>query len=195
MPSIASVAPSGHSSPCSATSARRPPSQADSESSNRPSRSKMTAWIKRGTRESNPNLRFWRPPSSPLDQSPGRRDCSRSVRRMCEHTFVCWFPPPHDHYAYLLGLYLGDGHVARAHRSYQLRIVLDGIYPRIIEACAAAIDECIRPRAVYRRTVRGSRGIVVEATSKHLPEVFPQLGRGMKHDRPIVLLAWQRIMV
>ena len=58
-----SVAPSGHSSPCSATSARRPPSQADSESSRRPSRSKMTAWIKRGTRESNPDLRFWRPPS------------------------------------------------------------------------------------------------------------------------------------
>ena len=50
-------------SPCSATSALRPPSHADSESSRRPSRSKMTAWIKRGTRESNPNLRFWRPPS------------------------------------------------------------------------------------------------------------------------------------
>jgi hypothetical protein len=38
-------------------------SHADSESSRTPSRSKMTASIKRGTRESNPDLRFWRPPS------------------------------------------------------------------------------------------------------------------------------------
>ena len=114
---------------------------------------------------------------------------------MSEHVFVSWFPPPHDRYSYLLGLYLGDGHVAQPNRSYQLRIVLDGIYPLIIDECADAIAECVRPRGVYRRTVRGSRGIIVETSSKHLVEAFPQAGVGPKHKRPIVLWPWQRLMV
>src|SRR3954464_1516482 len=73
MPSIAREASSFHTPPHSPTTSRLAASQADSESSRTPSRSKMTASIKRGTRESNPDLRFWRPPSSPLDQSPGPR--------------------------------------------------------------------------------------------------------------------------
>jgi hypothetical protein len=85
--------------------------------------------------------------------------------------------------------------VSEAHRSYQLRIVLDGIYPQIIDECARAMEVCIRPRGVYRRTVPGSRGIVIEASSKHLKEIFPQFGAGMKHQRPIVLWPWQRVMV
>ena len=79
--------------PCSATSALRPPSQADSESSRRPSRSKMTARIKRGTRESNPNLRFWRPPSLPLDQSPGRTSTLGADRSSLAHPLEPRRPP------------------------------------------------------------------------------------------------------
>src|SRR3954453_12472107 len=70
MPSIARVASSFQRPPHSSTTSRLTASHADSESRRTPSRSKMTASIKRGTRESNPDLRFWRPPSSPLDQSP-----------------------------------------------------------------------------------------------------------------------------
>src|SRR5215213_4214091 len=196
MPSMASVAPSGHSSPCSATSSLRPRSQADSESTRRPSRSKMTARIKRGTRESNPNLGFWRPASSPLDQSPRNRprDCSRSVRRTCEHVFV-WRPRDIWSYSYLLGLYLGDGCVSCTGRSYQLRVVLDGIYPDIFDECAAAVLATVEPRAVYKRPARNSRAVIVEASSKLLPEIFPQYGAGPKHERPIVLADWQRAAV
>ena len=42
-------------------------------------------------------------------------------------------------YAYLLGMYLGDGHVADTRRSFQLRITLDGLYPDIITECAGAM--------------------------------------------------------
>src|SRR3954452_20883500 len=73
MPIIAAVASSGHGRPCPAASARRPPSQADSESSSSPSRSNTTARIKRGIEESNLALRFWRPPCYRYTNPPGRR--------------------------------------------------------------------------------------------------------------------------
>src|SRR5687767_13989018 len=139
MPSMASVAPSGQSSPYSATSARRPPSQADSESSRRPSRSKMTARIKRGIEESNLALWFWRPSCYRYTNPPWLRDCSRSVRRLGEHAFVSWRPEDPESYSYLLGMYLGDGWAGTAGRSARLMFTLDVRYAGIVDATAAAI--------------------------------------------------------
>jgi hypothetical protein len=42
-------------------------------------------------------------------------------------------------YCYLLGLYLGDGHLNDTGRGWQLRIWLDLRYPGIIEACETAL--------------------------------------------------------
>lgn len=47
---------------------------------------------------------------------------------------------PSDAYAYLLGLYLGDGCISRMGRVWRLRIALDSKYPGIIESCIKAID-------------------------------------------------------
>jgi hypothetical protein len=98
-------------------------------------------------------------------------------------------------YAYLLGAYLGDGYVANTGRSFQLVITLDAVYPDIIEECRAAIvlslpaaRPCARPHAVHR-------SIRVEAGSKLWPDLFPQMGPGRKHERPIVLAPWQREIV
>ena len=47
---------------------------------------------------------------------------------------------PHDAYAYLLGQYLGDGHIVHDHRGvYRLSIYCCAAYPNIIEECADAI--------------------------------------------------------
>jgi hypothetical protein len=47
---------------------------------------------------------------------------------------------PVDSYAYLLGMYLGDGCLARtAKGGYSLRIALDSVYPGIIESARQAI--------------------------------------------------------
>jgi hypothetical protein len=46
---------------------------------------------------------------------------------------------PPTAYAYLLGLYLGEGHVASTGRSYRLTIKLDAAYPGIVDAAAAAV--------------------------------------------------------
>lgn len=101
-------------------------------------------------------------------------------------------------YAYLLGVYLGDGHIVRAQngRSYRLRIFLDLKYPGIIEETEKAIREVMPGRAVNRlerHLPQYPNGGVMQlsAYSQHWPCVFPQHGPGRKHERKIRLVGWQ----
>jgi hypothetical protein len=105
---------------------------------------------------------------------------------------------PFDAWAYslLLGLYLGDGCVTATARSYQLRVVLDGLYPEVIDDCVMAITLSLLEEVnVHVRPKPHDRGVVVEVSSKRWPEVFPQHAPGRKHLRPIMLEPWQRQIV
>ncbi|MFD3479322.1 transcriptional regulator [Streptomyces sp. NPDC058695] len=104
--------------------------------------------------------------------------------------------PPEDQaaYAYLLGLYLGDGCI-NAHRRgvYFIRIVLDNAWPGLIDACEAAM-RAVRPdNSVCRVKKQGC--VAVTASSKHWPCLFPQHGPGKKHERKIALEPWQQAIV
>jgi hypothetical protein len=112
-----------------------------------------------------------------------------------EHVFVPWRPPDSESYAYLLGLYLGDGCVVRHVRTTRLVIMLDGAYPRIVDAAADAIRAAGIGRRVSVLTVKRSRAVAVQSYSSVWPDVFPQAGPGRKHERPIVLAGWQRAIV
>jgi hypothetical protein len=72
-------------------------------------------------------------------------------------------------YAYLLGMYLGDGHLTSNGRSWQLIVSIDAAHEDIVEECRAAM-------VLWR-------------------ELIPQHGPGRKHERPIVLTLWQRAIV
>jgi len=93
-------------------------------------------------------------------------------------------------YAYLLGLYLGDGYIATHARGvYRLRIVQDNKYPGLIRQCVIAMNWVIPNRiGIIQR--EGCKEIA--SYSKHWPCVFPQHGPGVKHKREIVLEPWQR---
>ena len=96
-------------------------------------------------------------------------------------------------YAYLLGLYLGDGCISECPRGvYKLRITLDNRYPSIINQSADAIAHLLP--AKYRRVgrVRRSGWTEVVAYWKHWPCLFPQHGAGPKHRRQITLRKWQQ---
>jgi hypothetical protein len=85
-------------------------------------------------------------------------------------------------YAYLLGVYLGDGHIAAVGRTYGLRIYLDSRYPRIVEEIQKAII-ALMPRnraSVHQR--QGTNCAVVSSYSNDWPAAFPQHGPGRKHD-------------
>ncbi|EGX57187.1 hypothetical protein SZN_24021 [Streptomyces zinciresistens K42] len=104
--------------------------------------------------------------------------------------------PPEDPaaYAYLLGLYLGDGCIS-AHRRgvHFLRIVLDNAWPGIIDACESAMRSVRPDNSVWRVGKQGC--VAVTGSSKHWPCLFPQHGPGRKHERAIVLEPWQQAIV
>jgi hypothetical protein len=98
----------------------------------------------------------------------------------------------YDIYAYLLGIYLGDGCISEGPRADRMRVTLDACYPGIIEETRVAIAAISR-----RRSNVLSRGgwVEVYGESQHWKCVFPQAGPGPKHKRAIVLEPWQRDLV
>ncbi|HET7052298.1 MAG TPA: hypothetical protein VFI09_00055 [Solirubrobacterales bacterium] len=109
------------------------------------------------------------------------------------HDFSCLSPKP---YAYLLGLYLGDGCISAAPRQvYRMRIVLDIAYPGIIDECCAALEAIFPDKTAHRLKRNDSNCIEVSMYSKHWPCLFPQHGPGRKHLRSICLAAWQEEIV
>ncbi len=100
---------------------------------------------------------------------------------------------PRGAYAYLLGLYLGDGHIVAMRRVWRLSVYLDERYPGIIEAARDAIAAVVPGNAVA--TYQRIGCVAVSAYWKHWPCVFPQHGPGRKHERAIVLQPWQRHLV
>jgi hypothetical protein len=100
-------------------------------------------------------------------------------------------PLPRAPYAYLLGLYLGDGFIVREPRSWCLRIFFDARYPAIIGEGVRAI-RAVRPdnRVLVARRAP-TRCVVVQCSSTRWPELFPQHGPGRKHERTIALAGWQ----
>ncbi len=107
-----------------------------------------------------------------------------------------WRPAHEQSYAYLLGMYLGDGWIV-AHRSGRasLHFTLDARYPGVVEQCWTAVVLTLptcRPRPTPHPN---SRAIVVRTGSHPWLLAFPQHGPGRKHLRPIVLEPWQREIV
>ncbi|MFH8371312.1 helix-turn-helix domain-containing protein [Streptomyces sp. NPDC018031] len=120
-------------------------------------------------------------------ESPGphRPECPRCHNRPLDETA----------YAYLLALYLGDGHVIRysGHRVPSLMITCSDAWPGLMDACEAAMRAVFPDNAVCR--VRRSGCHNVKVYSKHLWCLFPQHGPGRKHERRIVLEPWQARIV
>jgi hypothetical protein len=93
-------------------------------------------------------------------------------------------------YAYLLGLYLGDGCVSSMKKGvYSLRITCDLKYPGIITDASEAI--CSVKRGANVHLVQSIGCLDVTCLWKHWPCLFPQHGPGPKHTRTIKLVDWQ----
>ncbi|MCW3816993.1 transcriptional regulator [Micromonospora sp. DR5-3] len=97
-------------------------------------------------------------------------------------------PPDPAAYAYLLGLYLGDGHLVTTDRVPVLRIYCADAWPNLIDACDTAM-RAVLANKVQRIQKRGC--VAVQSTARHWPCLIPQHGPGKKHERPIVLTPWQ----
>ena len=97
-------------------------------------------------------------------------------------------------YAYLLGLYLGDGCLSSHPRGvYKLRITLDVAYPGIITEAKTAIARVIGRTAAHQ--AKPTNCVEVYSYSKAWQCLFPQHGPGRKHRRAIELAPWQLALV
>lgn len=104
-----------------------------------------------------------------------------------------WINLDHASYSYLLGAYLGDGHIVRNRSSFRLVVSCDEKYPAIISEVGVAIERTIPGQPVLQAQREGC--IAVISHSKHWPCYFPQHGPGLKHDRVIRLDPWQEHVV
>lgn len=93
-------------------------------------------------------------------------------------------------YAYLLGMYLGDGWVGRIARSWTLKVTLDASYAGIVRECVAAMA-AVAPRRVTALLRSEGSTVVLGSCGSGWPCLFPQHGPGKKHERKIELLDWQ----
>lgn len=135
-------------------------------------------------------IRAWRNHGLPL-----------SARRQLEPEAFCrrCGGAPHEFdrlpattYAYLLGLYLGDGYLSRAATSWTLRVALDAAYPNIVAECCEAIEAFTGRRPRPRIEARCMQCVRVDSTWKSWECLFPQHGPGRKHHRTIALVPGQQ---
>lgn len=94
-------------------------------------------------------------------------------------------------YAYVLGIYLGDGWLTGNGRTWGLGISLDARHPRVIDECAAAIEATVAKKPT-RRKVEGRACVRLYSGSGSWPSLIPQHGPGKKHEREIRLQSWQQ---
>jgi hypothetical protein len=104
---------------------------------------------------------------------------------------------PRRTYAYLLGLYLGDGYLAtpKTSRAVYLCFALDAKYTGIVDECRWAISTVLprRKSSVTRYTHK--RVALVRSYGREWLCLFPQHGPGRKHHRRITLEPWQQEIV
>jgi hypothetical protein len=108
-----------------------------------------------------------------------------------------------NRYAYLLGLYLGDGCISRQGPEtkgvWKLRISCADCWPGVMEECRQAMSD-VRSAATGRlgrsvTTIHREGCAELVSYSKQWPSLFPQHGPGQKHQRRIELVSWQNEIV
>jgi hypothetical protein len=106
-------------------------------------------------------------------------------------------PQPQWQYAYLLGLYLGDGTISvggdPAKGVWVLRIFCADAWPGLLAECRATIGAIAPGNKVGTRQQAGCTEVI--CYWRHWPCLFPQHGPGKKHQRTIALAPWQQDIV
>jgi hypothetical protein len=119
---------------------------------------------------------------------------ARSIRTCA----ICAGAPgrlPAPSYAYLLGAYLGDGHIVPLARGvHRLTIFCSLMHINVAWWITRAAEDVIG-RRVTMRPDPIENVLYVQSCWKHWPCLFPQHGPGRKHERPIALAGWQQAIV
>ncbi|MFH9064124.1 helix-turn-helix domain-containing protein [Streptomyces coeruleorubidus] len=109
----------------------------------------------------------------------------------------CMEPPgiPEDTaaYAYVLGLYLGDGYIISKPKQHYLMITCTASWPGLVDAAEEAMRKVLPWPSVNRLQRAGC--VDVKSYTRHWVCLLPQHGPGKKHERRIALEPWQQAIV
>jgi len=121
------------------------------------------------------------------------QDPQRALQASHSNCFACTDEPvaSPESYAYLLGQYLGDGHLPESARVPVLRIFACTDYPAMLSEIMNAIRDVRGRMPGIARNANSGRCVTVQSYWKHWPCLIPQHGPGMKHQRTIELASWQ----
>ncbi|WP_419994064.1 transcriptional regulator [Streptomyces boninensis] len=133
-------------------------------------------------------IRGWMTRIEPLPRIPQVGACVRCAPDPA-------LPKEPESYAYLLGLYLGDGCISAHPKGggRYLRIACAQAWPGLVEECKRAIIAVCPDRSVYGVQRHGD--VLVSSYGHHWLCLFPQHGPGRKHERRIALESWQHAIV
>jgi hypothetical protein len=105
---------------------------------------------------------------------------------------MSWTVTHPDTYWYVLGRYLGDGHITqRSANGSELRLACDQRYPGLIDEIARALEITFPESQPTRFAASTGAADVSRISHPALGVAFPQHGRDPKHERPIILSEWQ----
>ncbi|MFE9601890.1 helix-turn-helix domain-containing protein [Streptomyces hokutonensis] len=96
-------------------------------------------------------------------------------------------------YAYLLGLYLGDGHIISKRKQHHLSISCNAPQIGLVAAAEDAMRKVMPLPSVSQRHRSGCTE--VKSYTRHWTCLFPQHAPGKKHERRIALEPWQQEIV
>ena len=139
--------------------------------------------VSRETGVSRSAIRCWLTRIEPLARTP---PCIR-----CRDTPGT--PEDSAAYAYLLGLYLGDGYIISKPRQHYLMVTCTASWPGLIDAAEDAVRRVLPWPSVSR--IQRAGCVDVKSFTKHWTCLFPQHGTGKKHERTIALAPWQQAIV
>lgn len=97
-------------------------------------------------------------------------------------------------YSYILGCYLGDGHISQLARTQRLRIFSGTAHPSIIKDQVNALN-VLFDNVVNNKKSNTSNMEVIRVHNTQLDIYFPQHGLGKKHDRDVSLKQWQQDLI
>jgi hypothetical protein len=123
----------------------------------------------------------------------GDRRAESHARRRSANCSRCSGHDVDAPYAYLLGAYLGDGHITVAQRTTCLWVYCSDAWPGVQREVREAIAAVMPSTSVS--VVQRTGCVAVKSYTKHWTCLFPQHGPGMKHTRSIGLEAWQQKIV
>lgn len=130
-----------------------------------------------------PTIRDWRRPTyvpkTQLATCPRCGEACKPIRFSVED------------YSELFAMYLGDGCISTHPRTCRLRISLDAKYPGIMEDGRQLLARTYPKNRVDVIPFHKGNAFDLSVYNAHLPCLFPQVGPGPKHLRPIRPELWQ----